>query len=128
VNKFGVALEGDTVVIRNLPLQAMPAADAPGGMKWPAPAPLSCDEAIDLAVWLIKVTGHRPMFDVISDELEAPRKRSRRKRKAAEPSPVCERCGELGHVPGGETAGENCRLALAARVARYDRDEEARRR
>lgn len=117
-------------MIRNLPLQAMPAqpTDAPGGMRWPATAPLSCDEAIDLAVWLIKVTGHRPMVDVILDELEGPRKRGRRKRKAAAPSPACERCGELGHVPGGETAGENCRRALAARVARYDREEEKRRR
>lgn len=134
-NKFSVGLEGEKVVILNLPLQAMPEGHAPpGGMRWPAPAPLSCDEAIGLAVWLIWVTGHRPMFDVLLDEFEdlaregdLRDRRRRRKRAAAappEPSPVCTRCGDVGHVasPPGRPVDENCAAWLAAKIARYKKD------
>ncbi len=56
-NKFGVDVDdAGAIVIGNAPLQARrrPGAEMP---DWPAVAPLSPDEAINLAAWLVAKAG-----------------------------------------------------------------------
>jgi excisionase family DNA binding protein len=68
-NKFGVALDAGKVAIRNLPLQALQAHDVAAN-RWPAPAPLTRDEAITLGLWLLEVTGHGDIAECVLDDLE----------------------------------------------------------
>ncbi len=59
------------VQILNLPLLAR---TIPGGGAlplWPAPAPLSQNEALNLAAWLVAVTGRRADFLRLLDEVES---------------------------------------------------------
>ena len=68
-NKFGVVLDAGKVAIRNLPLQALQAHDVAAN-RWPAPAPLTSDEAITLGLWLLEVTGHGDIAECVLDDLE----------------------------------------------------------
>lgn len=75
LNKFGVGVTGDgKIVVLNPPLQArrlVTGTDAMDTMPaWPAVAPLTVPEALNLAAWLVTVTGRRFQFDVILDEIE----------------------------------------------------------
>jgi hypothetical protein len=101
-NKFLVERDGDQVVIRNLPLQAArhgrhplctappmldggcpprcfthghagAAAQATPGMPlWPQVGPLSHDEALTLAAWLVAVIGQRERFNDLIDQIAPP--------------------------------------------------------
>lgn len=70
-NKFGVGGTSDgKIVILNAPLQAMhrPGAGLP---DWPAIAPLSPGEALNLAAWIVAITGRRFEFNAVLDEIQA---------------------------------------------------------
>ena len=59
-----------TIQILNLPMKAR---TSPGGGAlplWPAPAPLRPDEAINLAAWLVALSGRRAAFLRLLDEIE----------------------------------------------------------
>lgn len=77
LNKFAVGVAGDgSIVILNAPLQADQArskriVEGAGLSAWPAVAPLSVSEALNLAAWLVAVTGRRFEFDGILDAIEA---------------------------------------------------------
>ncbi len=76
LNKFAVGVAGDgTIVILNAPLQAAAARSrqlvrAAGLTEWPAVAPLTVSEALNLAAWLVAVTGRRFEFNGILDAIE----------------------------------------------------------
>lgn len=58
INKFAVAGQGKEIVILNLPIVA--ALREGGDMPaWPTPAPLTKGEALNLAAWLVAITGER---------------------------------------------------------------------
>jgi hypothetical protein len=68
LNKFLVGALADQVVILNLPLTARRGM---GEMPdYPVPAPLTPDEALSLAAWLVAITGRRADFDRLLDAIE----------------------------------------------------------
>jgi len=75
LNKFAVGVAGDgSIVILNAPLQArrrdfVEVEDA-GMPEWPAVAPLTVSEALNLAAWLVAVTGRRAEFNALLDAIE----------------------------------------------------------
>ena len=76
MNKFLVGAgvgERAGIVILNLPLLARRGDLQPGaGMpEWPALAPLTADEAINLAAWLVAVSGKRAEFLRLLKAVEA---------------------------------------------------------
>ena len=76
LNKFAVGVAGDgTIVILNAPLQARAARSrqlvrAAGLTEWPAVAPMTVAEALNLAAWLVAVSGRRADFDQLLDAIE----------------------------------------------------------
>ena len=69
-NKFAVGGTTDGgIVILNAPLQAMhrPGAGLP---DWPAIAPLSAAEALNLAAYIVAVSGRRAEFLALLDAIE----------------------------------------------------------
>jgi hypothetical protein len=76
LNKFcvGASIDG-RIAILNVPLQARQLAtgtDAIDSMPlWPAVAPLTASEALNLAAWLVAVTGRRAEFLRLLDAVEA---------------------------------------------------------
>ena len=75
LNKFAVGVAGDgRIAILNAPLQCrrrdfVEVEDA-GMPEWPAVAPLTASEALNLAAWLVAVTGQRSRFDALLDAIE----------------------------------------------------------
>jgi hypothetical protein len=81
LNRFAVGVNGDGwIVILNLPLLARlapaPAEDhhgrpvSPALPEWPAVAPLAHPEALNLAAWLVAVSGQRAVFLRLLDAVE----------------------------------------------------------
>ena len=75
LNKFvvGSAANG-TIVILNPPLQARRRAAGIAGdtmPEWPAVAPLTVSEALNLAAWLVAVSGRRDEFDRLLEAIQA---------------------------------------------------------
>lgn len=76
LNKFLVRPRGDEVAIYNLPIGARTRGEGPMP-GFPVAAPLTCEEAINMAAWLVSVAGHvdpdarrrlDEMLDVIAAE------------------------------------------------------------
>jgi hypothetical protein len=61
MNKFLVGALADSVVILNLPITHR-RNEAMGMSEWPVPAPLTPDEALNLAAYLVAATGQRAKF------------------------------------------------------------------
>jgi hypothetical protein len=75
LNKFAVgAAANGTIVICNAPLQARRRDVLDDGSlsmpEWPAVAPLTVSEALNLAAWLVAVTGRREEFNRLLDAIE----------------------------------------------------------
>lgn len=64
-NKFMVGAGHGGIVILNLPLQARGQRNSMPG--WPAAGPLTEDEALSLAAWLVACTGKRDRFNEVLD-------------------------------------------------------------
>ncbi len=71
LNRFAVGAGGEffgtvpgQIVILNLPLNARRSDQVEGTAMphWPVPAPLTADEAINLAAWLVALSGKRAEF------------------------------------------------------------------
>jgi hypothetical protein len=58
------------VEILNLPLKARTENGGGALPLWPAPAPLRLDEAINLAAWIVAMTGRRAEFLRLLEEIE----------------------------------------------------------
>jgi hypothetical protein len=73
LNKFLVGVQPNGQIrILNMPLQARPEGLEISSLpQWPATAPLTADEALNLAAWLVEATGRRADLDRILDEIEA---------------------------------------------------------
>jgi len=75
LNRFAVGVTGKGLIaILNAPLQArrrdfVEVEDA-GMPEWPAVAPLTAPEALNLAAWLVAVTGRRAEFNALLDAIE----------------------------------------------------------
>lgn len=82
LNRFmvGSSVNGQ-IVILNLPMGVeagvtTPAVDhegttvAPALPRWPAVGPINSDEAINLAAWLVAVSGRRAEFLLLLDAVE----------------------------------------------------------
>lgn len=74
LNKFRVGIASDgTIAVLNPPLQArrlVPGANLTDTMpEWPAIAPLTVAEALNLAAWIVAVTGRRFEFNSALDEI-----------------------------------------------------------
>ena len=61
LNKFCVAVKGDHVLILNLPLSYY-RSEGSIMPEFPVSAPLTHEEALSLAAWLVAVTGKRERF------------------------------------------------------------------
>lgn len=84
MNKFlvGASADGKAICVLNLPMEyrladvlkeiGILAASSPTDVRaWPAPAPFTPDEALNLAAWLVAVTGRRADFLALLDAVQA---------------------------------------------------------
>jgi hypothetical protein len=76
INKFAVGgAANGTIVVLNAPLQARRRVMGTNAMdtmpEWPAIAPLTVSDALNLAAWLVAVTGRRDEFGQLLDAIEA---------------------------------------------------------
>lgn len=71
INKFAVAARGKEIVILNPPLPARaPERGGSGLPGWPAVGPFSQDEALNLAAWIVAITGQRDRFLELLEQVE----------------------------------------------------------
>lgn len=74
LNKFCVGSHAAQIAIANLPIAARWRADqieiAPPLPEWPGVALLTSDEALNLAAWLVAVTGRRREFLELLEAIE----------------------------------------------------------
>ena len=76
INKFAVGgAANGTIVVLNAPLQARRRVMGTNAMdtmpEWPAIAPLTVSDALNLAAWLVAVTGRRDEFQQLLDAIVA---------------------------------------------------------